>query len=320
MKKEPSLLKIALFVMAVHAAAMLFVVIQAKSTIKLEPRAKLVVQTISLEPKKEQMVAVSTPGPVPVIIPEPTLPEEVMEPETFIESIPEPKEEKPIPKKEPPKQLPPKKIEDKKEKPKQAPPKKTIEKKEKPKETKTLPKKEPKKEKEVVKKTTSKKQEKPAEPKKDPKEEAARIALQAKKRELLAKAQESIAKIDNKSGNLIGKPIDLAPVLKPIGSLQIDGLSMEGKPGSYQGQERSYIEELSSLLKLKLRLPEYGEVKVKLTLLRSGQVDRVVIVSSASDANRKHIEKALPKMVFPNFGNNFENQMQYTFQITLSNE
>ena len=84
--------------------------------------------------------------------------------------------------------------------------------------------------------------------------------------------------------------------------------------------EVSYRDELANRLKLLLRLPEYGEVKVKLTIERSGKIAKVLIISSESSANRKYIEKTLPGLTFPQFGTRFGDVDQYTFSITLGNE
>jgi colicin import membrane protein len=144
---------------------------------------------------------------------------------------------------------------------------------------------------------------------------------EGKEQQLLAKAQERIAKIakshDKGSSNKLGDavtysfPSTLALNIDAISD--IDGVSLSRK-------EISYRDELASRLKLLLRLPEYGDVKVKLTLKRSGRVANVMIVHAESMANHKYIEKTLPSLVFPSFGSDFGDAKEYTFSITLSNE
>ena len=139
---------------------------------------------------------------------------------------------------------------------------------------------------------------------------------------LLAQAQERIAKIPQGSDKLsTGKTPTQISQSEPRGvtSLQIDTLSEES--GIRLGDhEVSYRDELANRLKLLLRLPEYGEVKVKLTIERSGKIAKVLIISSESSANRKYIEKTLPGLTFPQFGTRFGDVDQYTFSITLGNE
>ena len=85
-------------------------------------------------------------------------------------------------------------------------------------------------------------------------------------------------------------------------------------------KEIGYRDELAGRLKLLLRLPEFGEVKIKLTLSRAGKVAKVSIVSAESAANRTYIEKTIPTLSFPSFGNNFGTLPEYTFLISLSND
>ena len=67
-------------------------------------------------------------------------------------------------------------------------------------------------------------------------------------------------------------------------------------------------------------MPEYGDIKIKLTLNRQGKVTKIIVTSSASVANRQYIEKVLPSLTFPVFGAPFGDAKDYTFTITLSNE
>lgn len=313
------------------------------------------------EPKPEPIpepIPESKPEPIPEPIPEPK-PEPI--PEPIQEPIPEPKPEpipepKPLPKPDPKpeqKKTDPKKtkptppVKKNEKKPEKSPEnKKVVSKKEDPK--KPQPKKKPqttgtkKKESKPQKKNETKKTIPPSkkwsesekkaevkkaepstqEPKIDPAIIAAQEAAKAKRRELLASAQKSIAKIERTRDKLGASQATLesAPAVpRPIESLQIETLLGEKKQ-ELSSQEIGYHEELASRLKLLLRLPEFGEVKIKLTLERSGRFVKVVIVSAESTSNRKYIEKTLPSLKFPSFGNNFSDLDQYTFVIALSNE
>lgn len=184
---------------------------------------------------------------------------------------------------------------------------------------KSAPKAKPKKE---EAKTAKKSEEGQKKPKVDPAVIAAQEAAKTKRRDLLASAQKSIAKIEPTHDKLGASQISLESVPKvprSIDSLQIEAILGE-KKGELTSQEIGYHEELARRLKLLLRLPEFGEVKIKLTLERSGQFVKVVIISTESDSNRQYIEKSLPKLKYPSFGNNFTDKEQYTFVIALSNE
>lgn len=152
------------------------------------------------------------------------------------------------------------------------------------------------------------------------KKEAQLVELQ-RQQKLVAEAKERMAKISGSRDKIPSKAANsLSSVPTAITSLEVDALSVPKNAPIISQYEVSYRDELAARLKLLLRLPEYGDVKVNLTLTRSGKVDKVAIVSAESILNRKYIEKTLPELSFPAFGNNFAAASEYTFAITLSNE
>lgn len=219
-------------VVAAHAAFICWLAFGAMDSLKeYKPKQRLLVNTVTLMPKIEEVVAVAPP-------------------------VEKPKQEtKPVSK--------PKKKEQPKSKPK---------------------------------------------PKPQRKKDAKAKADEIKKQKLLAKAQESIAKIqqahvkmDSNSSDTPGK----------IGSLKIDHLTTE---------EIGYKDELADRLRRDLTLPEEGEVQLKLTLTRAGAVKRLEIVNAKSEKNRKYLETAIKGLKFPSFGNSFGATSEYTFSLTLTNE
>lgn len=84
-------------------------------------------------------------------------------------------------------------------------------------------------------------------------------------------------------------------------------------------QAYGYEEELVTRLKILLKLPEMGDVKVSLTLNRQGKVVKTEILSSASALNRKAVETHLPAIQFPSFGQAFAGENTHTFILTLTN-
>lgn len=283
-----------------------------------------VIESLPEEPVLEEPVAI-VEEIVAVPQAEPPMPVEVQkeespppEPIPVPEELPAPKVEefapaKPIsPKPVQPKPIPKKTIAKKvetppKPKPKPAPQKKVAQKlpvKAAPPKNAPLKKTEPKKNVEVSKI--------------DPKAEA----LKTKQRELLAKAQESIGKIPKNSGKISAiknSSTAIAALPSKIQGLHIDTITSDSG-GSLSATELSYRDELASRLKLLLKLPEYGQVKIRLTLERSGKVAKLEIVSAESSANRKYVEKTVPTLTLPAFGNYFSGKSEYTFAITLSND
>jgi colicin import membrane protein len=82
----------------------------------------------------------------------------------------------------------------------------------------------------------------------------------------------------------------------------------------------SYYQALVRRLKDNLHLPVYGQVKVDITLQRSGKVVKVKIISCTSGSNNAYLQKELCKLSFPSFGSNFVGEEQHTFHLCLENE
>lgn len=143
-----------------------------------------------------------------------------------------------------------------------------------------------------------------------------------KQKELFEKAQESLAKIKQSRDKLPPKPRKETNDLKS--PTELTDLRIEQLPAastnSLTQHEVNYRDELAGRLKLMLKLPEYGEVKIQLTINRSGQVKSVEILSAESTLNSKYVEKMIPSLTFPSFGHRFQNMNQYTFALTLRNE
>lgn len=115
---------------------------------------------------------------------------------------------------------------------------------------------------------------------------------------------------------------DAIPVWAPLttlGNLQVEG-DYEGDENGVNPQEMGYCEEMVQLLRLKMRLPDYGEVKVELTVDRQGKVSQVKVVTAKSQANRQYIESTLPTLSFPPFGTNFLGEGKHRFLFAFSND
>lgn len=339
--------QIALLVIAMHAVFLCWIILVPASQQEKKQPKKLVVKTIQLNPSPAKTIEmpnsiVSQPKPLPInaVVPqtEPLPPIPIVEPipepapklveEPKIQSQPQPIE-KPLPQPVAKKTEPTvKKTEVKKPISTKAPevkkaiaPPKPIAKTVEP-AKKNIPKVEVQKKqtpKSQVQKTTAEK------PKIDPKIEEARVKaqleLQEKQKKLIAAAQESMAKIDKGRAKINETKSTLSSVSMPvaIASLQIEALPTNNAPALSKG-ESNYRDELASRLKLMLKLPEHGDVQLKLTLDRTGKVTKVAIIKSASSANRSYAEKNLPSLKFPPFGSHFNTMSEYTFMIQLSNE
>lgn len=78
----------------------------------------------------------------------------------------------------------------------------------------------------------------------------------------------------------------------------------------------SYEQTLADRLRMLLTLPDYGDVKIKMTLDRNGKVLTVAVLASESDENRQYVLKTLPSLKLPPFNGGDSR----TFQLILSND
>lgn len=63
----------------------------------------------------------------------------------------------------------------------------------------------------------------------------------------------------------------------------------------------SYVQRLIEELQNHLNLPEYGEVKVEMTITQEGMITDLYIVDAQSEKNAAYLKKTLPNVTFPWF-------------------
>lgn len=265
--------------------------------------ARLLVHTVALSPPQQNtpklVAASSKPAAVPQSIPKvESKPQEVPKPKPQVATPPIPK------KVESPAKVPPPKPAAKKQ---EVPQKKTPV---------------PAKEKTAAKQVAPPQEKEAQQRKKDEEKKKAEEKIeQARQQALVSQAQERIAKIAQSRDKINPTKSEKSPLIAvaPITNLQVDELP-GAAPSSLNDEEALYRHELAGRLKLFLRLPEYGMVKIKLTVDSKGKVVKVVVVSAESTLNKQYVEKTVPTMTFPSFGNRFGGADQHTFAVTLTNE
>ncbi len=155
-------------------------------------------------------------------------------------------------------------------------------------------------------------------PKKKAKEKPKELKVDEKKKKLLKQAQETLAKIDQRTENIKTKPKKTTKVPKRIETLSFVGVKSSEKAES--SNQSAYRNELATHLRVQLQLPEMGSVEVKLVVNREGRVENIVIVTSESERNADYINKTLSMLSLPPFGKTFNGEKSHTFHITLTNE
>lgn len=158
-----------------------------------------------------------------------------------------------------------------------------------------------------------------AEPKKinRPKTEP-QIKAKPKPKEKPTKSDETIKRVQAQLAQLREAPAskgtqqEATAILPTLGSFQVT--APVEKPA-----ELGYEEDLVLRLRTLLRLPEYGQVTVHLTVLRDGSVKHVEVVSAESVPNRLYVEKHLPRCKLAEFGRRFGEDVERSFTVVLSN-
>jgi outer membrane biosynthesis protein TonB len=146
--------------------------------------------------------------------------------------------------------------------------------------------------------------------KKAPPQERAKISDN-----LLKELEESIAKMDKKSDKT---PIRAKAKPIPRIALQIDAVTNE-ETFSEVGSS-SYTDLIVNHLHQHLSLPDYGEVKIQLSLRQDGTVAKVVVLRAQSEKNRLYLESNLLRLKFPCFEGPFATKKESTFTLTFCNE
>lgn len=126
---------------------------------------------------------------------------------------------------------------------------------------------------------------------------------------LLRDLEDSLAKLEAKPKKGAKNDPVQANLPAAISSLHLDE-PQEEEAGGYDTSLIGYLRQM-------LNLPEYGEVKLQLTLKRDGSFVKLVVLKTESEKNRKYLEASLPHLRFPQLEGN---KKQETFVVTFCNE
>jgi hypothetical protein len=142
-------------------------------------------------------------------------------------------------------------------------------------------------------------------------------AIESISSSLVQELEESIAKIEDHSGKMkknqkfIGKR---AP--SRSNPLQIDQLDFKEEAS----ESNDYVDILVRQLHVSLNLPDFGEVKIELTLRQDGTVAKLKVLNAESQQNRKYLEAKLPQLKFPQLSGFKPEEKEHTFVLNFCNE
>jgi hypothetical protein len=89
---------------------------------------------------------------------------------------------------------------------------------------------------------------------------------------------------------------------------------------SQNRKAENYHRNLMRSLQQNLLLPEYGSVKVQITVSNTGKIIDIKVLSHQSEENKTYLMKSLPSLLLPSFGDSFPGSKQESFIITLTSD
>jgi hypothetical protein len=160
---------------------------------------------------------------------------------------------------------------------------------------------------------------KPAPQKKQPSKKPS-IQPVKKAQALVEELEERIAKIEQKRDKIETKQELKAP--GTIDSLQIESIKKTDPQDNASNEisEDAYQNMLIGCLRQSLNLPDYGEVKIQLTLRADGSVAELIVIKSESQKNKRYLEEKLPLVKFPLLQGALFGKKQHTFLLIFCNE
>jgi outer membrane biosynthesis protein TonB len=139
-------------------------------------------------------------------------------------------------------------------------------------------------------------------------------------KELLEELEERIAKIETKRDKLPMKKADvnIPQKIEPSSTLSNSYSKYDLAQENDMHDESITSEYFVYYLQQQLHLPDFGEVKVQITLRADGTIEKCVVFKAESEKNKKYLEEKLPSLRFPDYKG--QNGGRQTFVLTFCNE
>ena len=87
-----------------------------------------------------------------------------------------------------------------------------------------------------------------------------------------------------------------------------------------ENQESDYVASLTRYLHTALHLPDFGAVKMELTVREDGSIAKLLVLKAESEENRKYLEKHIPLLHFPPLQGEYAKNNRHAFVLTFCNE
>lgn len=112
------------------------------------------------------------------------------------------------------------------------------------------------------------------------------------------------------------------PACNHMSQLSFESDNASGDDIAYQEMtaEESYISSLVRLIQLSITISDKEPVSLKITLLKSGALKALNIISCPSSRNRHSVEKGLSAIRYPAFNSAYTGEKEHTFTLKLNRE
>lgn len=85
-------------------------------------------------------------------------------------------------------------------------------------------------------------------------------------------------------------------------------------------RESDYVPVLTHFLHTALHLPDFGAVKIQLTVRRDGSVAKLLVLKTESEENKRYLETQIPLLRFPPLQGEYAKSSEHVFVLTFCNE
>jgi outer membrane biosynthesis protein TonB len=137
--------------------------------------------------------------------------------------------------------------------------------------------------------------------------------------DLLKELEEKIAKIETKRDKSTIKS-ELSVPQKIEQQMAYASSSSQSSSSELEEDHDDYVSFLVGYLQEHLQLPDFGEVKIQISLRSDGSVEALRVIKTESEKNKKYLEENLPKLKFPSFSLKKNASSTQTFILTFCNE
>ena len=147
--------------------------------------------------------------------------------------------------------------------------------------------------------------------------------VQEKSKKSIAKEPPKKKKVEKKAPEIPQNLLEeLEEIVTKIESKKEKGysppqLEVPSAVGDFALKSDGYEESLVSYLHQALHLPEYGDVKIQLTVREDGTVVKMTVLKAESKKNREYLEQNLSVLHLPPW---FSKKKEETFVLTFCNE